>query len=246
MRVQFVKKSSNAKIGAIPCTTSSRDTCPESCPLSGEGGCYAEAGYYTRLNWDKVDSGERGGDWQALCDSVAALPSGQVWRHNVAGDLPHKNQRIDRAKLVQLIDANEGKRGFTYTHHNMAISDNAELVRMANECGFTVNISADSPALADVYASHKLGPVVCIVPDTYARKEKAGEWAETLSEYGERIGPLPPTTPKGRRIVVCPATYLDKTCESCKLCAIPSRSVIVGFPAHGSRKNKIEVNKTEA
>jgi len=243
MQVQFVKKSSNGKIGSIPCTSTERSSCPSACALAGDGGCYGDSGYYTRLNWNKIDSGERGSDWADLCRNVAALPDGQLWRHNVVGDLPHKNQRIDRAKLVQLINANAGKRGFTYTHHNMAISDNAELVRMANECGFTVNISADSPALADVYASHKLGPVVCIVPEVYARKEKAGQWAETLSEYGERIGPMPPTTPKGRKIVVCPATYLDKTCETCKLCAIPDRSVIIGFPAHGSRKNRIAINQ---
>ena len=224
MQVQFVKKSSNSKIGAIPCTSTERSSCPSSCALAGDGGCYGDSGYYTRLNWDKIDARERGGDWESLCRSVAALPDGQLWRHNVVGDLPHKNQRIDRTKLVQLINSNQGKRGFTYTHHNLAISDNAELVKMANQCGFTINISADNPALADVYASHKLGPVVCIVPESQKQNFK---------------------TPKGRQIVICPAeTKEGVTCESCKLCAIPDRSVIIGFPAHGSRKNRIAINQT--
>jgi hypothetical protein len=60
MKFQFIKKSSNSKVGAIPVTNSPRATCPSNCPLSGNGGCYAEAGFHTRLNWDKLDRGERG------------------------------------------------------------------------------------------------------------------------------------------------------------------------------------------
>jgi len=66
MNIQLVRKSSNAKTGPIPTTTSPRSTCPTECPLSGKGGCYAEAGYYTRMNWDKVDSGERGVEWETF------------------------------------------------------------------------------------------------------------------------------------------------------------------------------------
>ena len=43
-------------------------------------------------------------------------------------------------------------------------------------------------------------------------------------------------TPAGRVIIVCPAqTREDVTCQSCGLCAIPDRSVIIGFRAHGTR-----------
>jgi len=83
--VQFVRKSSNAKVGKIPTTTTDRTSCPDSCPLKDKGGCYAEAGYYTRINWDKVDSGERGASWDDLCESVSKLPEGQLWRHNYVG-----------------------------------------------------------------------------------------------------------------------------------------------------------------
>jgi len=46
-------------------------------------------------------------------------------------------------------------------------------------------------------------------------------------------------TPKGNRIVVCPATIReDVDCKKCQLCAIPNRNFIIGFPLHGSQKKK--------
>jgi hypothetical protein len=36
MKFQFIKKSSNSKVGAIPVTNSPRATCPSNCPLSGD------------------------------------------------------------------------------------------------------------------------------------------------------------------------------------------------------------------
>jgi len=223
MQVQFVKKSSNGKIGTIPCTTTSRDSCPNNCKLKGQGGCYAEAGYYTRLNWNKVDSGERGSNWASLCRNVAALPDGQVWRHNVAGDLPHDNQKISKTKLLMLSTANSGKLGFTYTHHSMKNKHNRDAVLQANRMGFAVNLSADDPEQADKLAALDIAPVVTILPESQKQNTK---------------------TPQGRQIVVCPAeTHEGVTCETCKLCAIPDRSVIIGFPAHGSRKNRIAINQ---
>lgn len=220
INVQFVRKSSNAKTGAIPTTTSPRSTCPASCPLVGKGGCYAEAGYYTRMNWDKVDTGERGAPWQSLVDNVKKLPEGQVWRHNVAGDLPHDNQVIDAAALGALSAANVGKMGFTYTHHDMTIPANRDAVNMANRIGFTVNLSSNNLTHADELANLEIGPIVTLVP-------------EDTSENT--------VTPQGRKVVICPATQRDDvSCASCKLCA-RQRDVIIAFPVHGTRKNAIEV-----
>ena len=47
---------------------------------------------------------------------IAALPVNDLWRHNQAGDLPGDGELIDKPKLRQLIKANHGKRGFTYSH----------------------------------------------------------------------------------------------------------------------------------
>ena len=209
MKYHFVKKSSNRKTGPIPVTYSQRETCPQSCPHY-QADCYAED-YYTSMAWNKVPV--RGGDLGALCASVAALPPGQLWRHNVAGDLPGHNEEVDAHALGEIVRANIGRRGFTYTHKK-----SAEALHWALEAtrwGFTVNASADdagdADALMDVYA----GPIVAIVPmDT----------------------PEKTTTPNGHTIIVCPAQTRDNvTCASCGLCAMPDRSVIVGFRAHGSR-----------
>ena len=218
VNVQFVKKSANAKIGRIPCTTSGRDTCPPTCPLINNG-CYASSGFHTRLNWDKVTSGERGGSLAQLCETVAALPDGQLWRHNVAGDLPHKDGFIDYAAVKALADANKGKRGFTYTHHLMTRHINRDAVEAANMKGFTINLSGDNIHKADKLAALNIAPVVAIVaPDQ-------------LTNF---------TSAAGNKVVICPAvTRDDVTCETCKMCAIPTRKTIIAFPAHGTGKAKI-------
>lgn len=219
--VSFTKKSKNAKTGPIPTTTSSRNTCPESCPLNHGNGCYADAGYFTRLHWDRVSAGVTGGSYPELYKSIRALPKGQIWRHNVAGDIPSKNGQIDRATLDGLISANMGRRGFTYTHHEvLSSSRNRRLIRAANDYGFTINLSTNDVSDADAYYELGCGPVVTIVD------------SDCMENF---------RTPKGRDVVICPATYKEGvTCATCKMCAIPDRKTIIAFPAHGNCKNKIK------
>lgn len=209
MKYQFIKKSANSKTGPIPVTYSQRETCPETCPHY-RSDCYAED-YYTRINWEKVPA--RGGDIDALCNSIAALPPGQLWRHNVAGDLPGAGVTVDPGLLGEIVRANIGKRGFTYTHKTAP--DNLQWIKHANDWGFTVNLSADDAGHADTLADTGAGPIVCIVPmDT----------------------PEKTVTPAGRPIVVCPAQSRDDvTCADCQLCQRANRAVIVGFRAHGTR-----------
>ena len=52
--------SRNAKTGPIAVSSTSRRTCPSSCPLAGDQGCYAEAGFHTRLHWDRLSPGATG------------------------------------------------------------------------------------------------------------------------------------------------------------------------------------------
>lgn len=209
MKYQFIKKSANSKTGPIPVTYSQRETCPETCPHY-RSDCYAED-YYTRLNWDKVPA--RGGDINALCNNIAALPDGQLWRHNIAGDLPGAGVKVDPGLLGAIVRANIGKRGFTYTHKTAP--DNLQWIKHANDWGFTVNLSADDAGHADSLADTGAGPIVCIVPmDT----------------------PEKTITPAGRPIVVCPAQSRDDvTCANCQLCQRANRAVIIGFRAHGTR-----------
>lgn len=209
MRYHFVKQSSNSKTGPIPVTYSQRETCPPSCPHY-RADCYAED-FHTRLAWDKVPA--RGGDLAALCAQVAALPDGQLWRHNVAGDLPGQGEEVDPVALGQIVRANIGRRGFTYTHKKNP--DALHWAAYATRWGFTVNLSADDVGEADALAEADAGPVVAIVPMDCPDKAY---------------------TPAGRTVIVCPAQTRDNVnCSTCGLCARADRSVIIGFRAHGTR-----------
>jgi hypothetical protein len=149
---------------------------------------------------------------------VRALPENQLFRHNVAGDLPGQNEDIDAVLLGELVHANIGKRGFTYTHKTNN-PDNYQWIKAANQWGFTVNLSANNLEHADTLAGLDIGPVVTVLPVD---------------------APKTTTTPEGRTVVTCPATYLDNvSCATCQLCQ-RQRSTIIGFPAHGTSKAKAQ------
>jgi len=157
-----------------------------------------------------------GMDIDQLCEQIESLPAGQLWRHNQAGDLAHNNQLIDGPSLTKLIDANDGKRGFTYTHHDPKKRHNRGLIKTANAEGFTINLSGNNPAHADELADLNIGPVVTVLP------------IDQLENT---------TTPAGRKITICPVvTGKATSCATCKLCAKANRKTIIGFPAHGMRK----------
>lgn len=214
MQVHLTLKSSNAKVGPIPVSTTERSSCG-ACPFKLNG-CYADYGPLA-LHWNKVSSGERGYDWDTFCGAISKLPDAQLWRHNQAGDLPHTNGKLDSAKISKLVGANSGKRGFTYTHH-AASPHNVQVLQYAKSMGFVVNLSANDLEQADRFTAHNL-PVVTVLP--------ADQLTNTV-------------TPAGRRVVVCPAvTHDNVSCSTCQLCAKADREVIVGFPAHGSGKRKV-------
>lgn len=217
--VHLKLRSGNRKTGPIPVSTTSANTCPPSCPFNKSrhdyaraAPCYAMHGHL-RMHWAKVTRGERGYSWDEFCEAIAALPKGQLWRHNQAGDLPGDGEWVDHHKLGQLTRANRGRKGFTYTHKTTTES-NLDAIRCANNNGFTVNLSANSLEHADQLADANAGPVVVVLPQH--------QTANT-------------TTPAGRKVVVCPADA-DKgvTCATCRLCSRSNRSVVVGFPAHGA------------
>jgi hypothetical protein len=209
----FTAKSQNVKTGPMPTTTTSDNTCPPTCAMFKT--CYAKGGPQA-MHWAKVSSGERGTDLSGLLDHIRNLEADTIWRHNVSGDLPGTGERINGNDLGRIVGANAGKRGFTYTHKNPRKYGNASKIAAANLNGFTINLSANTLAEADEYADMGIGPVVTVLPADASANVK---------------------TPDGRRVVVCPATQRDDvTCDSCKLCAVQMRGVIVGFPVHGSRK----------
>jgi hypothetical protein len=215
MQVHLTLKSANVKTGPIPVSTTEKSSCPSDCNM--RDACYADSGPLA-LHWAAVSAGKRGTDWATFCDTIAALPDAQLWRHNQAGDLPVSGGTVDPVALGQLVAANTGKRGFTYSHHRDAAS--ITWIRHANAWGFTVNLSANDLADADALAELNAGPVVVVLPST--------QTANTV-------------TPSGRPVVVCPATQRDNvSCATCQLCQ-RQRRTIVGFPAHGTRYRKIDI-----
>ena len=220
-QVHTTIKSNNRKVGKIPVTTTSADTCPDVCPFNNanEGGCYANGGPLA-MHWAKVTRKERGDNWSTFITTVSSFKDDQLWRHNQAGDLAGDGKLLDADANDELADANTGKRGFTYTHYPVLTSKhNANVVKRMNDKGFVVNLSANNVKHADALYDLGIAPVATVLPETQTTNT---------------------TTPKGRKGVVCPATIRDDvSCATCQLCA-KQRDAIIGFPAHGSSKRKAD------
>jgi len=218
MNSALTTKSSNDKTGPIAVSTTARTSCPATCPLAGEGGCYAEAGYYTRMHWDAVTAGTRGLSVLEFISAVAKLRPGSKFRHNVAGDLWHESGAIRADLLRKLADATANlKAAWTYTHH-LRTSANLAAIRSAIRRGFTVNLSTEVRSEAAKFAKRGL-PVVCIVP----------EGSPAKFEHN------------GVTFRQCPATFdgSPTQCENCgggiPLCARADRNFVITFPVHGTR-----------
>ena len=228
MFVHITKKSSNSKVGRIPVTTTESSSCPTTCPHI-TGNCYAKSGFHLAQHWKKVSSKERGGTWDDLCNYISKLKPDTFWRHNQAGDLGYttdeQGRELIRLDLLKsLVDANKASqaKGYTYTHHKLDYLHNLEAVKYANNNGFTVNASCETLEQVDDAMSKGI-PAVCIVDSNTKTKSVK--------------------TPQGRVAVVCPAQQQDNiTCDTCRLCSMPKRSMAVAFLAHGNRKNSLNSN----
>ncbi len=218
LRFHLTTQSGNAKTGPIAVTTSSRATCPASCPFL-KNGCYADAGYYTRLHWDAVTRGERGKPWRDHLADLAALPVGSALRLNVSGDLAHTAGRISRRYARALALAVKHLKAWSYSHHKLTPS-NLQLLRYLNRQGLTVNCSTETESAADAAVAAGLPAVLTV------------DSAETRAQW---------STAAGNRVIVCPAQRRDAvTCADCMLCHKRGRRVVVAFIAHGSGKRKAD------
>lgn len=204
----------NTKTGVMPITRSPAKSCPDTCSLKNNG-CYAETGFIA-IHWR--NDAVKGVDFNTLVNGITKLPENTLWRHNEAGDLDHNNGIIDTGMLSAIVTANKGKRGFTYTHHIPKL--NLESIKHANDNGFTINISSDNTTIADENFALGIAPVVVILPIN---------------------APNVSYSSKGNKIVACPADKSEKVkCDNCKLCSLPKRDYIIGFRAHGVRKNIVQ------
>lgn len=214
MNVHLTLASRNAKTGPIPVSTSSMESCPSACPFNSAnaGGCYAESGPLA-IHWRKVSRGVSGASFESFLGQIESLPDGQLWRHNQAGDLAGHGDSLDTDALARLVAANNGRKGFTYTHKPLHSPEERDAIKSANAKGFTVNLSGNDLAHADSLYDLDIGPVVVVLP----------------KDARESV-----TTPKGRKVIVCPAVVRDDvTCATCGICA-KIRKAVVGFPAHGA------------
>lgn len=225
-------KSTNQKTGKIPVSTSPEWTCPKACPYKDHG-CYAAYGPM-KIWWKRCGSlsvKERTDEFRDFCARIKELPLNTLWRHNQAGDLtPFKknSNAVDHRFIVMLTNANKGRHGFTYTHFPVIKQDGASIediehnrtwLKHMNVNGFTVNISCNSPAHADMVIDSGLNlPVVVSLPESFIDQKSC-------------------KTPGGREIKICPAQLKTGIiCARCKLCANGNRETIIGFIAHGTGK----------
>lgn len=217
MRVFLSLKSGNRKTGPIPVSMTAASSCPPSCSYFGAG-CYAER-HIIGMHWRRLSRGE-GRTWEAFCEAVRKLPSGQLWRHNEAGDLPGKGEELSESQIVELAGAARHTKGFTYTHKlgSGLEGDEKELhfakLRYLNESGVTVNLSVDRFEELDDFARWGL-PMVTVLPEDAPRVSH---------------------TKGGRKVIVCPAQVNEGTqCATCGICqANRADRAIVGFLAHGN------------
>ena len=217
LRFHLTLKSANTKTGPIPVTTSSRSTCPITCPFLLNG-CYGD-GYHLSMHWDAVSRGERGLPWPQFLAAIAELPYGQLWRHNQAGDLFKPGTITGKTALIALVEANRGRRGYTYSHHKLTPAT-IQAFKTATANGFTVNASCETVAGADAAISNGLRAVFVVSA------------AETRTAWD---------TPDGNRAVLCPAQRLEGiNCAKCQLCQSRPQNVAIAFRAHGNGKAKVE------
>jgi len=225
MNVHLTLKSTNAKTGPIPVSTSPDSTCPPACPFMGEG-CYADNGPL-KIHWTQVSKGTRGEPWTVFLSRIRSLPDDQLWRMNQAGDLPGIGNRIDAKQLGELANSNKGRKGFTYTHKPVVATEgvppevvqaNRRAVKSAVAQGFTINLSGNNVEHADRLAKTGL-PVATVVPPG---------------------SPARFVTPAGNKVVICPAQRSDTTtCATCRLCSKPDRGFMIGFLPHGTGVKKV-------
>ena len=118
-----------------------------------------------------------------------------------------------------MISANKGKRGYTYTHHDLNKGENLALIRQANRQGFAVNVSTETELAADAAVAAGLPAVLAV-----SASETRTAW----------------NTPAGNRVIVCPAQRPDSTvtCATCAICHSRPARLVVAFIAHGASKAK--------
>ena len=95
-------------------------------------------------------------DYKELLKNISSLKPGTIWRACVAGDIPANNKgAISRTYINGIIKANQGLKGYSYTHHKLDIGHNIQYLKKANNQGFTINVSCETESQADNVIKNK-------------------------------------------------------------------------------------------
>ena len=101
-----------------------------------------------------------------------------VERYAQAGDLPGADDVVDAELLRQLVIANRGKRVIAFTHKPVlpdtpTAARNRYVIAAANNVGFTVNLSANTPAEADRLADLAIAQFIQAITQCSAQNHRA-------------------------------------------------------------------------
>jgi hypothetical protein len=189
--------SGNQKTGPIITTRHPQASCPVTCPFLGNG-CYAE-NFPLSKHWRNDLT--RGLNFETYLDRLRLLiryrnRTGQtsMLRIGEAGDIG--NGVTISSQAVHLAEAIKDSECVIWYSHYHPTPENLPVYRSILD-RVCINVSADSPAMADAYVSLGL-PTVVVLP----------------------IGtPNVSYTPQGRKIVACPAEKASGrvTCQTCRL-----------------------------
>ena len=232
-RHHITRISHNIKTGPMSVVRSTTETCPNSCPLLGNG-CYDQGGN-GNIHRTKVDKGQyKTLDFTDFLKAIRDLSA--IYRHNEGGDLWNgkTSEHICGDSLKRFSKENKAwrKSAIVYTHKPTVGKRSHWAIRKANrqaikdsESTTAINASVESLSEVDEALGHGLD-TVCVLPtETTARVTR---------------------TPQGNRVVTCPAYYSKTQCIGCgngePLCARKNRGYAIGFPAHGAKKKHVSLN----
>jgi len=181
------------------------------------------------LHWKRAESARfykngnaSGLNVDGLVDFIKGIPHNSIFRHNIGGDLPGKGNSLNKKELSEIIKACVSRRlkGFCYTHKK----EKAQIAfyQKNKTANFTINLSCDSLREVDKLWDAGL-PLVVTLPSDAAKVTY---------------------TPKGKRIVACPAEKGKITCSTCggpsgPLCTRQNRNFAIGFYAHATKVREL-------
>ena len=223
--------SHNVKTGPMTVTRSTTDTCPKSCPLL-DAGCYDQAGN-GGIHRRKVDA--LAYKTLTIDQFFEAIPDfSRLYRLNEGGDLWNgkTTEHISHVLLKRFADINKHwrKTAIVYTHKACVGKRSHWKIRKSNR-----------EAIKNADASHAINVSVESLPEV---DQALGYGLDTVTVLPFNTGKGVTLTPKGNRVVTCPATYSETKCFSCggrkgPLCARKGRDYAIGFPAHGASKKSL-------